>query len=51
MVGLAWGVIGAIALYASRVYFKKSEQENTSTQLEAARSTLIQPRLSSEKQR
>ncbi len=39
MIALAWGVIGAITLYAFRVYSEKSEQGDTSTYLEAARST------------
>ena len=38
MIALAWGVIGAITLYAFRVYSEKSEQVDTNTQLEAARS-------------
>lgn len=38
MIALAWGVIGAITLYAFRVYSEKSEQVDTSTYLEAARS-------------
>src|SRR5208282_1956514 len=36
MIALAWGVIGAIALYAFRVYSEKSEQGDTSLHLEAA---------------
>jgi hypothetical protein len=38
MIALAWGVIGAITLYAFRVYSEKLEQGDTSTYLEAARS-------------
>lgn len=38
MIALAWGVIGAITLYAFRVYSEKSEQVDTSTHLETARS-------------
>jgi predicted cobalt transporter CbtA len=38
MIALAWGVIGAITLYAFRVYSEKSEQGDTSTYLEATRS-------------
>ena len=38
MIGLAWGVIGAITLYAFRVYSEKSEQVDKSTHLEYARS-------------
>ena len=37
MIALAWGVIGAIALYAFRVFPEKSEPGDT-TYLEAARS-------------
>ena len=37
MIALAWGVIGAITLYAFRAYSEKSEQVATNTQLEAAR--------------
>ena len=38
MIALAWGVIGAITLYAFRVYSEKSEQGDTSTYMEAAHS-------------
>lgn len=38
MIGLAWAVIGAITLYAFRVYSEKSEHVDTSTHLETARS-------------
>lgn len=38
MIALAWGVIGAITLYAFRVYSEKSEQEDTSRHLDAAHS-------------
>ena len=38
MLALAWGVIGAIVLYAFRVYPDRSEQEDTSRYLDAARS-------------
>lgn len=34
MIALAWGVIGAITLYALRVYPEKSEQGDTRTHLE-----------------
>jgi hypothetical protein len=37
MLALAWGVIGAIVLYAFRVYPDRSEQEDTSRYLDAAR--------------
>ena len=38
MIALAWGLIGAITLYAFRVYSEKLEQGDRSTHLEAARS-------------
>src|SRR5208282_4931979 len=38
MIALAWGVIGAVTLYAFRVYSEKSEEVGTNTNLEAARS-------------
>jgi len=51
MIALAWGVIGAITLYAFRVYSEKLEQGDTSAHLQAVRSSKIQPRLSSDKER
>jgi hypothetical protein len=38
MIALAWGVIGAITLYAFHVYSEKSEQADTNTCLEVVRS-------------
>ena len=38
MIALAWGVVGAITLYAFRVYSEKLEQGDTSTHLQATRS-------------
>ena len=38
MIALAWGVIGAITLYAFHIYSEKSEPGDTSPHLEAARS-------------
>jgi hypothetical protein len=51
MIALAWGVVGAITLYAFRVYSEKLEQGDTSTHLQRVRSSKIQPRLSSDKER
>ncbi len=51
MIALAWVVIGAIALYAFRLYSEKLEQGDTSAHLQAGRSTKIQLRLSSDKER
>jgi hypothetical protein len=39
MIALAWGLIGAITLYAFRVYSEKLDQADTSTRLQATRST------------
>ncbi len=38
MIALAWGVIGAITLYALRVYSERSQQRDASRYLKAARS-------------
>lgn len=38
MIGLAWGIIGAITLYAVRSYSEKPEQADRSTHSEEARS-------------
>ncbi len=51
MIALAWVVIGAIALYAFRLYSEKLEQGDTSAHLQAVRSSKIQLRLSSDKER
>jgi len=51
MIALAWGVVGAITLYAFRVYSEKLEQGDTSTHLQRVRSSKIQPCLSSDKER
>lgn len=45
MIAFAWGVIGAITLYAFRTYSEQEEQGDTSTYLETARSTKRPTRL------